>query len=111
MELSDTISLEQLLLEEVSVKNNYLSNGYKIAELDNLIEPYTGILQLSHQERFVTITNLPSLYKKTTSFSSFDGFKFKEINSDTGIVKASMLVGGKEAIVEFEASAAEVFDI
>lgn len=35
----------------------------------------------------------------------------KEINSDTGIVKASMLVGGKEAIVEFEASAAEVFDM
>ena len=35
----------------------------------------------------------------------------KEINSDTGIVKASMLVGGKEAVVEFEASAAEIFDI
>lgn len=35
----------------------------------------------------------------------------KEINPDTGIVKASMLVGGKEAIVEFEASVAEIFDI
>ena len=35
----------------------------------------------------------------------------KEIDSETGIVKASMLVGGKEAIVEFEASAAEIFDM
>lgn len=35
----------------------------------------------------------------------------KEINSETGIVKATMLVGGKEATVEFEASAAELFDV
>lgn len=35
----------------------------------------------------------------------------KEIDPDTGIVKASMIVGGKEAVVEFEASAAELFDI
>ncbi len=35
----------------------------------------------------------------------------KEINSETGIVKATMLVGGKEATVEFEAAAAELFDV
>lgn len=35
----------------------------------------------------------------------------KEIDSETGIVKATMLVGGKEAVVEFEASAAEIFDV
>ncbi len=35
----------------------------------------------------------------------------KEINPETGVVKATMLVGGKEATVEFEASAAEIFDI
>ncbi len=35
----------------------------------------------------------------------------KEIDSETGMVKATMLVGGKEAIVEFEASAAEIFDV
>lgn len=35
----------------------------------------------------------------------------KEIDSVTGMVKASMLVGGREAIVEFEASAAEIFDV
>ncbi len=35
----------------------------------------------------------------------------KEIDSDTGMVKATMLVGGKEAVVEFEASAAEIFDV
>ena len=35
----------------------------------------------------------------------------KEIDSSTGMVKASMLVGGREAVVEFEASAAEIFDV
>ena len=35
----------------------------------------------------------------------------KEIDSETGMVKASMLVGGREAVVEFEASAAEIFDV
>ena len=35
----------------------------------------------------------------------------KEINPETGMVKGSMLVGGREAIVEFEASAAEIFDV
>lgn len=35
----------------------------------------------------------------------------KEIDSETGMVKATMLVGGREAIVEFEASAAEIFDV
>lgn len=35
----------------------------------------------------------------------------KEINSETGMIKATMLVGGKEATVEFEASAAELFDV
>ncbi len=35
----------------------------------------------------------------------------KEIDSDTGMVKATMLVGGREAVVEFEASAAEIFDV
>ena len=35
----------------------------------------------------------------------------KEIDSTTGIVKATMLVGGREAVVEFEASAAEIFDV
>lgn len=35
----------------------------------------------------------------------------KEIDSETGIVKATMLVGGREAVVEFEASAAEIFDV
>ena len=35
----------------------------------------------------------------------------KEIDSSTGMVKASMLVGGREAVVEFEASAAERFDV
>ena len=89
MELSDTISLEQLLLDEVLVTNNHLSNGYKIAELETLFEPYTGILKLSHKERFVTVSNLPTLYKKTTSFSRFDGFKFKEISSDKELIQVS----------------------
>lgn len=35
----------------------------------------------------------------------------KEIDSETGMVKATMLVGGREAVVEFEASAAEIFDV
>lgn len=35
----------------------------------------------------------------------------KEIDSATGMVKATMLVGGREAVVEFEASAAEIFDV
>lgn len=35
----------------------------------------------------------------------------KEIDSSTGMIKASMLVGGREAVVEFEASAAEIFDV
>ena len=33
----------------------------------------------------------------------------KEIDPETGMVKATMLVGGKEAVVEFEASTAEPF--
>ncbi len=35
----------------------------------------------------------------------------KEIDPETGMVKATMLVGGREAVVEFEASAAEIFDV
>ena len=35
----------------------------------------------------------------------------KEIDPETGIVKATMLVGGKEATVEFEASTAELFQL
>ena len=35
----------------------------------------------------------------------------KEIDPEAGMVKATMLVGGREAVVEFEASAAEIFDV
>ena len=89
MELSDTISVEQILLDEVYVEENRLANGYKIAELEMLSKPYTGKLQLSHENDFVTITNIPELYKKITKIIEFDGYKYKEIVSDKELIQVS----------------------
>lgn len=89
MELSDTISVEKILLDEIFVEENRLSNGYKIAELEMFSKPYTGKLQLSHENDFVTITNIPELYKKITKIIEFDGYKYKEIVSDKELIQVS----------------------
>ncbi len=89
MELSDTISLESLLADEVTVFENRLENGYKIAELDLLSEPYSGVLKLSHNEDFVKITNIRKIYTtKTETIREFNT-EFKAIVKDEEMVKVS----------------------
>lgn len=89
MELSDTISLEQLIPDRISVKKNTLSNGYKIAELRLLDIPYTGTLELSHNEDFVTISNLPELYKTKKKVISEYSVSYKEVVQDKELVQIS----------------------
>lgn len=89
MELSDTISVEQLLPEVVSVKNGKLENGYNIAELCLINYDYSGELILSHKEKFVKITNLPNLYKKCTKKIDEFGTVFKTVMKDSDFVMIS----------------------
>lgn len=89
MELSDTISIEQLLPKVVSVKCGKLQNGYKIAELSLLNYDYSGELILSHKEKFVKITNLPNLYKRCTKKIDEFGTVFKAIIKDSDLVMVS----------------------
>ena len=89
MELSDSISVEQLIPSEVKVVDNYLLNGYKIAELTLLSKPFTGTVKLSHDDNFVTITNIPEIYEKDTKKINEYSTIFKAIVKDPDLVKIS----------------------
>lgn len=87
MELSNTISVEQLLPDVVQVNEGKLENGYKIAELCLINYNYSGELILSHNEEFVKITNLPYLYQRNTKMIDEFGTVFKAVMKDSDMVK------------------------
>ena len=90
MELSDLISLESLIPETIDVKDNRLSNGYRISELSLLGENlFTGTLQLSHSGDFVTALNLPKLYQRKVKDIEQFGYRYKEVVQDKELVTIS----------------------
>ena len=90
MELSDLISLESLIPETIEVKDNCLSNGYRISELSLLGENlFTGTIQLLHSGDFVIASNLPELYQRKIKEVEQFGYEYKEVVQDKELVTIS----------------------
>lgn len=90
MELSDLISFENLIPETIEVKENRLSNGYRISELSLLGENvFTGTICLSHSNDFVIAKNLPKLYQRKVKEIEQFGYKYKEVVQDKELVTIS----------------------
>lgn len=90
MELSNYISIQQLLIKKIIVSNNTLENGYKISELSLLPAPYTGEINITQHGLFNFIENLPEIYKKTTKTIHAFGFCYSEVIKDRELVEISL---------------------